>query len=97
VLAEMARVARAAVVVDLRRGRMLRWLVRPGLRLLGLGEVAFEDGVTSAERSYGIDELRQVVDGRPGVELRPRFPFRWMLVLRGGPGAAATDASSAPG
>ncbi|HXT50510.1 MAG TPA: class I SAM-dependent methyltransferase, partial [Thermoanaerobaculia bacterium] len=33
VLAEMGRVARSVVVVDLRRGRLLRWLVRPGLKL----------------------------------------------------------------
>jgi SAM-dependent methyltransferase len=83
VLAEMCRVAASAVVVDLRRGKVLRALVRPGLRLLALGEVAYHDGVVSAERSYSFDELTDAVAGFPVVELRRRFPFRWALVLRG--------------
>jgi SAM-dependent methyltransferase len=82
VLAEMCRVAARAVVVDLRRGVLLRALVRPGLRLLALGEVAYHDGVVSAERSYSFDDLAAVVAGFPVVELRRRFPFRWALVLR---------------
>jgi len=83
VLAEMCRVAARAVVVDLRRSGLLRLLVRPGLRLLALGEVAYHDGVVSAERSYSFDDLAAVVAGFPVVELRRRFPFRWALVLRG--------------
>jgi hypothetical protein len=82
VLAEMCRVARSVVVVDLRRGRLLRWLVRPGLRLLRLGEVAYHDGVVSAERSYAFADLAAVADGFPLAELVPRFPFRWAMVLR---------------
>jgi SAM-dependent methyltransferase len=84
VLAEMRRVARAVVVVDLRRSRLVRWFVRPALRLLDLGEVAYEDGVVSAERSSSLEEVAAVVAGFPVVELRRRFPFRWALVLRGG-------------
>jgi ubiquinone/menaquinone biosynthesis C-methylase UbiE len=83
VLREMCRVAKSAVVVDLRRGRLLRWLVRPGLRLLALGEVAYEDGVVSVERSYSFDDLAPVLARFPVTELRRRFPFRWALVLRG--------------
>jgi SAM-dependent methyltransferase len=83
VLAEMRRVARAVVVVDLRRSRMLRWLVRPALRLLRLGEVAYDDGVTSVERSYRLRDVAATVRGLPVVELVGRFPFRWALVLGG--------------
>lgn len=81
VLVEMCRVARAVVVVDLRRSRLLSWLVRPALRLLGLGEVAFDDGVTSVERSYDLGEVAAAADGLRVVELSRRFPFRWALVL----------------
>ena len=92
VLAAMRRVARAVVVVDLRRSAVLRWLVRPGLRLLRLGEVAYEDGVISVERSYRLREVAAVVAGMPGATLRGRFPFRWSLVLRGA-GASAGAAA----
>jgi SAM-dependent methyltransferase len=84
VLAEMRRVARAVAVVDLRHSRLLCWLVRPGLRLLGLGEIAYEDGVVSVERSFTLEEVAAVTAGFPAIELRRRFPFRWALVLRGG-------------
>ncbi|HEV8629825.1 MAG TPA: methyltransferase domain-containing protein [Thermoanaerobaculia bacterium] len=83
VLAEMRRVARAVVVVDLRHSSLLRWLVRPGLRLLRLGEVAYADGVVSVERSYRLREVAAVVAGMPDATLSVRFPFRWSLVLRG--------------
>ncbi len=83
VLAEMCRVARSVVVVDLRRGRLLRALVRPGLRLLRLGEVAYHDGIVSVERSYALRDLDDVVDGLSTVERRRSFPFSWALVLRG--------------
>jgi SAM-dependent methyltransferase len=82
VLGEMWRAAKSVVVVDLRRSRLLRWLVRPGLRLLGLGEVAYDDGITSVERSYAFADVSGVVAGLPVEELRPSFPFRWALVLR---------------
>ncbi len=85
VLAEMVRVAQVVVVVDLRRSGVLLRLVRPGLRLLGLGEVAYEDGVISVERSYSLEEVAAVTGGLPVRELRGRFPFRWALVL-GRPG-----------
>jgi SAM-dependent methyltransferase len=84
VLAEMRRVARAVVVVDLRKSRLLSWLVRPALRLLRLGDVAFDDGVTSVERSYGLADVAAAAEGLPIVELRRRFPFRWALVLGDG-------------
>jgi len=83
VLREMCRVAQSAVVVDLARSALLRGLVRPGLRLLALGEIAYDDGVVSVERSYAFDDLAAVVDRFPVAELRRRFPFRWALVLRG--------------
>lgn len=83
VLAEMCRVARSVVVVDLRKSRLLRALVRPGLRLLRLGDVAYHDGVVSVERSYALRDLDAVVDGLPAVERRRSFPFGWALVLRG--------------
>ena len=83
VLREMCRVAKSAVVVDLARSALLRRLVRPGLRLLALGEIAYDDGVVSVERSYAFGDLAAVLDRFPVAELRRRFPFRWALVLRG--------------
>jgi SAM-dependent methyltransferase len=82
VLAEMCRVARSAVVVDLARSALLRVLVRPGLRLLALSDVAYEDGVVSVERSYAFADLAAVAAGFPVAELQRRFPFRWALVMR---------------
>jgi SAM-dependent methyltransferase len=93
VLGEMCRVAGSVVVVDLRRSRVLSWLVRPALRLLRLGEVALDDGVTSVERSYRIEEVAAAAEGLPVAALRPRFPFRWLLVLGRGP----ADRPSRPG
>lgn len=75
VLGEMRRVAGSVVVVDLRKSRVLSWLVRPALRLLGLGEVAYDDGVTSVERSYDLADVAAAADGLPVVELCRRFPF----------------------
>jgi SAM-dependent methyltransferase len=86
VLAEMRRVARQVVVVDLRRGLVLLVLVRPVLRLLGLGEVAYEDGVVSAERSYTKAQVAAVSADVAGAELRRCFPFRWLLRLPGSAG-----------
>jgi len=87
VLGEMRRVAAIVVVVDLRPSRFARWLVRPGLRLLRLGPVAYHDGVTSVVRSYGLDAVAATVAGMPVLEMRKSFPFRWVLVLAGGSAA----------
>ena len=86
VIAEMRRVARRAVVVDLRRSRASRLLVRPCLRLLKLSPIGFHDGVVSVETSYALRDVAAVVDGLPVRELRARFPFRWSLVIAGLPG-----------
>jgi SAM-dependent methyltransferase len=83
VLDEMRRVAERAVIVDLRRSPILAALVRPGLRLLGLSDVAYEDGVVSVARSYDLAAISAVVDGMPVLRLERRVPFRWALVLRG--------------
>jgi SAM-dependent methyltransferase len=87
VLGEMRRVAATVVVVDLQPSRIARWLVRPGLRLLRLGAVAYHDGVTSVVRSYSLDAVAATVAGMPVVEMRKSFPFRWVLVLAGGSAA----------
>jgi SAM-dependent methyltransferase len=84
VIEQMRRVARRAVViVDLRRSRLSRLLVRPCLRLLGLSPTAYHDGVVSAETSYALPAVADVVAGLPVRELRARFPFRWTLVVAG--------------
>jgi SAM-dependent methyltransferase len=83
VLGEMLRVARRVVIVDLRKSRLLSWLVRPSLKLLRLSEVAYEDGVISVATSYDLAELESVVAGFFVETLSRRFPFRWALVLRG--------------
>lgn len=83
VLEEMRRVARQVVVVDLRRSRVSRLLVRPCLRLLALSPTAYHDGVASVRGSYRLEEVAAVVEGLPVRELRARFPFRWSLVIEG--------------
>ena len=83
VLAEMARVARAgAVVIDLRRSRLARWLlVYLALPLFGASEVTRHDGRVSMERAWSIEEVRRVAAGLRVVELRRRFLFRFSLVV----------------
>ena len=83
VLEEMRRVARHVVVVDLRRSRVSRLLVRPCLRLLALSPTAYHDGVASVHGSYRLEEVAAVVEGLPVRELRARFPFRWSLLIAG--------------
>jgi SAM-dependent methyltransferase len=85
ILGEMRRVAANVVIVDLHPSRFARRMVRPALRLLRLGEVAFRDGVTSVERSYGLDAVAATVAGMPVRSLRRSFPFRWVLELAGSP------------
>lgn len=85
VLAEMVRVARrSALVLDLRRSVILAALARVSLRVLGLGRVAFEDGLTSVARSYTIPEVRRIVAPWVVIELEARFPGRFSLVLAAG-------------
>jgi SAM-dependent methyltransferase len=84
VLAEMRRVARRVVVVDLERGWLARATVRPLLRVLRLSRVAYDDGVTSVERAYTRREVAAVVAALPVVRLAASFPARWVLELRGG-------------
>lgn len=83
VIEEMRRVAHRVVVVDLRRSRVSRLLVRPCLRLLSLSPTAYHDGVASVRGSYRLEEVAAVVEGLPVRELRGRFPFRWSLVVAG--------------
>lgn len=84
VLAGMTRVSRTgAVVIDLRRNRLARWLlVHLGLPLFGASEVTRHDGRVSMERAWSIPEVRRVAQGLHVVELRRRFPFRFSLVVR---------------
>jgi SAM-dependent methyltransferase len=83
IVGEMVRVARWAVVVDLRRSLLLRLLGRPFLRLLGLGPTALHDGLVSVARSYGLGEVAETVAGERVEQLERRFPGRFALVLRG--------------
>jgi len=85
VLSEMRRTARrAAVVVDLRRGWLTRWLARWLLPLSGMGPTARHDGRISAGRAYDLAGVSRVVEGMPVLELSGRFPRRFSLVLAGG-------------
>jgi SAM-dependent methyltransferase len=97
VLAEMRRVARRVVVLDLRRSALARWLVRPFLRSLRLSPIAYHDGVLSVQRSYALAEVERVTAGLPVRELRRRFPLRWSLVLAGAQaGDPAGEATPSP-
>ncbi len=91
-LAEMRRVARAgAAVVDLRRSRLLLFLVRVALPLLGAGPVTRNDGDVSVRRAWTLPEVARLLDGEPVLELRRRFPFRFSLLLPGGAAAIRRD------
>lgn len=83
ILEEMRRVSRrAAVVVDLRRSPLLRWLIRPLLRFVSrTGPVATSDGTASVRESWSLREVRRLVGPAPGAQLRRRFPFRFVLRL----------------
>jgi SAM-dependent methyltransferase len=91
VLAEMRRVARAgAAIVDLRRSPWSSLLVRLLLPLLGASRVTRHDGRLSVDGAWRCDEVARLVAGEPVLELRRRFPFRFSLVVAGGPAAPAT-------
>jgi ubiquinone/menaquinone biosynthesis C-methylase UbiE len=91
ILDEMRRVARqGAVVVDLRRSWLGRWLTRLLLRLLPMGPVARYDGRLSVEQAWDLEAVRSLVTADELVELAPRWPFRFSLVLAG------TDGPTAP-
>ena len=78
---EMRRVARqGAVVVDLRRSRWARWVLRCLSPLLGIGHVALRDGLVSVARSWTVPEWRVFLSGQK-FELRRRFPARLSIVL----------------
>jgi SAM-dependent methyltransferase len=82
IVAQMRRTAgRGAVVVDLRGGWLLRTLTRLLLPFLGIGRVAYHDGLVSAQRSYTLRGVAAVVEPEAVVELRPRFPCRFGLWL----------------
>lgn len=95
VVDEMRRISRRSVaVVDLRRCRFLDLAAPLFLRLLRLGDVAYEDGVASVARSYRLDEVAAIVGVR-ARDLRRCFPGRWSLVIDAsgdpGPKAAGRD------
>ena len=83
IVGEMRRVSRrGAVVVDLRRSILLRWLIRPLLRLVSrVGPVAAADGLTSVRASWSMEEVQSHFCREAGVRLRRRFPFRFVLHL----------------
>jgi len=84
VLAEMRRVARrAAIVVDLRPGRLPYWLARLLIPLLGACPVTRHDGPASVARAWPLEAVRRLTADLPVAELRRRFPFRWSLVVEG--------------
>ena len=87
ILHQMRRVAcRGAAVVDLRGGRMIRWLTRLVLPLLGTGRVALHDGLLSARQSYPLVRVEEQIARPAGeglLELRRRFPCRFSLLLAG--------------
>ena len=86
VLAEMARVARIAVVaVDLRRGWLPYWGAQVMLRILRLSRVSLHDGPLSIARSYTLEEFRRLARsaGLARSVVRRRAGYR--LALRGVP------------
>lgn len=89
ILAEMRRVARrGAVVVDLRRSRVAPIALRLLLPLLGVGHVALYDGKVSVRRAWRPADVAALAADLAPLELRRRFPFRFVLVLAGSAAAA---------
>jgi SAM-dependent methyltransferase len=85
-LAEMGRVARRVVVIDLARSRWMLAAVWFLTRFSG-SRLARNDGPVSVRRAYTKEEVRALA-GRTGLPWRPlpAGPGRWGLVLEQGPG-----------
>ena len=84
VLAEMQRVAQRAVIVsDLRRSRLGGHLGRLVLALLRMGPITAVDGRLSLDQAWTRKQVRRSVPATAIVALRRRWPFRWVLELRG--------------
>jgi SAM-dependent methyltransferase len=84
ILAEMRRVAARVAVVDLRRSRPARWLAALLFPLLRLCPITRHDGFCSLARSWPLGAVAEFAAPLPVEELRPRFPFRFSLVVTGG-------------
>lgn len=86
VVAEMRRVARrGAAIVDLRQSALARRVGPLLIAALGVGAITRHDGRLSLARAWTLPAVAALVAGQPVVELRRRFPFRFSLVLEGGP------------
>lgn len=98
VLTQMRRVARrAAVVVDLRRSPLTTLLARLLLPLLGIAHTARHDGYVSVARAATVGEVRRLLEGEAGYELRRRFPCRFSLVIPGVAEAPAAEGLAGEG
>lgn len=82
IIREMRRTARRGVlIVDLRQSVVAHLLIHLLLPLLGVGRVAFHDGVVSTRQAWTLGTVVQLTSGMPVRELRRRFPFRFSLVI----------------
>jgi ubiquinone/menaquinone biosynthesis C-methylase UbiE len=94
ILGQMRRVSRrGAVVIDLRQSRVGRLVARLMLLLLRVGPVARYDGKLSMDQAWHIREVQGLTSNQSVDELRPRFPFRFSLVLPGTTEADVTESS----
>jgi 2-polyprenyl-3-methyl-5-hydroxy-6-metoxy-1,4-benzoquinol methylase len=81
-LREAAAKTRDRIVIqDLVRSRLSYWFARLGTGVLLLNEICREDGRTSVEGAFTPAEARRLAEkaGLDGVEIVPRFPFRYLI------------------
>jgi len=83
-LSSMVAVADLIVVDDLVRSRMAWYAAWLGTRLLSRCPVVHRDGPQSVAAAFTLEELHGLAEqsGIAHVKIRPRFPFRMMLVGR---------------
>ncbi|MFO0891819.1 MAG: hypothetical protein U0790_22110, partial [Isosphaeraceae bacterium] len=85
-LRSLAAAGELAIVDDLRRG-LPGWAVAHlGTRLLSRSRVAHVDGPRSVEGAFTTDEVRDLAHraGWDDFEVRPRWPWRMLLIGRFG-------------
>lgn len=84
-LAEFARVARRAIIVnDLIRNRVPYWFAKLTGPLLATSFITCYDGPASVLRGFTVREMAHLAEraGLRRVSLRRRFPYRLLLVAR---------------
>jgi 2-polyprenyl-3-methyl-5-hydroxy-6-metoxy-1,4-benzoquinol methylase len=85
---------RLVLVNDLRRSARGLWLARAAARVLTRSPVVRADGPQSVEAAFTLPEARELAAraGLDGAEVRPVWPFRYLLTWRRPTGRERTSA-----